>query len=356
MGGWGGSSYTTALTVSNNSVVYEHSINGTVRAYYSTVTRNNITGGGPFTDWVGRPEDSSSALQIYGNSSVSSNVIVGKAGYGLLIQRGYAIVSGNIIRNSLRVAGDALIEGNWVTGGIQVGRIYVSAFNEIDYGSGNSVISGNIISGGIFSTYAGGSTTIRGNLIANTSTGISCVSTVNAIQRNTIANTNTAIILSNAISPLNYNNFLNYTQNSLTLSGNFNVDATNNYWGSTDVNAVNLTIHDLKYDPNLGKVSILPMLDALSDQAPPITFKLQLPPEPSEPTVTPMPTITPIETPTANPTQSASSTPNGTPVTSITPGPSIPELPEWLTIAIILIVTGLMLALVAAKRQVRKQN
>lgn len=198
--GMGGHSYATAVKVGNYSVVSDNSISGGVSAAYSTIRNNNISGGGPFTDWVGRPEDSTSALEVSGNSSVTSNVLWSTTGgYGLLIRHGYTVVSNNIIKNSLRVAGDALIENNLVTkGGIQVGDIYISAFNEINYGYGNAVIRNNIITDngiGIWSSYTGGSATIQQNLIANSTTGISLKSQVTAIQNNTIVNSNTAIML-----------------------------------------------------------------------------------------------------------------------------------------------------------------
>jgi hypothetical protein len=73
--GWGGYGYSVALKVETGSVVENNTITGDVEAYSSTVTDNVICGGGPFTDWVGRPEDASSALEVYGNCTVSSNVL-----------------------------------------------------------------------------------------------------------------------------------------------------------------------------------------------------------------------------------------------------------------------------------------
>jgi hypothetical protein len=273
---FGGHGYTTALTVGGLSEISNNTISGGVKASSSTISNNVISGGAPFTDWAGRPEDSTSAVTVSGDSSIISNTIFSSTGgYGVLIRAGYTYISGNIIYNQIRVAGDALIENNLLIGtGIKVGHIFVSAFNDIDYGYGNSIIRNNTITGGgvgIGSTREGGTSTIMHNLISNNSVGIAVASQM-TILNNTIANSTIAIELhDSASSTISYNNIINYTQNSVRLSSvPTAVNATYNWWGTTDTQAINLTIYDYKYDFYLGKVNFVPFLTEPNPEAIPI--------------------------------------------------------------------------------------
>ncbi len=281
---FGGHSYTIALTVDGSSTITNNSISGGVTATSSTISNNIITGGAPFTDWAGRPEDATSAVSASGNSSVISNLISSSTGgYGLLIRSGYTVVSGNAISNGVRIAGDSLIDGNLIHNGgtgIRVGEIFISAFNDIDYGHGNSVIRNNVITGnyvGIGSTQSGGSAVIEHNLISNNTNGVDVNSEVTLLN-NTISNSSIAIRLQVSPVALSYNNIIDYTQNSLYLSSvSTPVNATYNWWGTTDTQAINLTIHDFKYDLNLGTVSFVPFLTAQNPQAPSTEYTIPPP-------------------------------------------------------------------------------
>ena len=46
-----------------------------------------------------------------------------------------------------------------------------------------------------------------------------------------------------------------------------NIDATNNWWGTTDPQAINLSIRDYKYDFGLGTVSFVPFLTEPNPEA-----------------------------------------------------------------------------------------
>lgn len=280
---FGDYSYTIALTVANFSTISNNSITGGVSATSCTISNNSISGGAPFTDWAGRSEDATSAVEVTGNSSVTSNVIWSSTGgYGVLIRKGYTYLSGNIIKKSVRVAGDALIESNLISNsgtGVQVGEIFISAFNDIDYGHGNSVIRNNIITGnsiGIGSSYEGGSATAELNLISNNTYGVNVKSQI-TIQNNTITNSSVAIRLESLSSKIVYNNIINYTQNSIYLSSvSTDVNATYNWWGTTDTQAIGLTIHDSKYDFNLGTVDFIPLLAEQNPAVPEFTPTIQL--------------------------------------------------------------------------------
>ncbi len=269
----GGGGYTIALTVDDSSEIINNTISGGVEASSSAIMKNIISGGAPFTDWGGRGQDSTSAVTVNGDSSIVANTIFSSTGgYGILIRSGYTYVSSNVIHNYVRVAGDALIENNLLVGtGIQVGHIHVNAYYEIDYGHGDSIIRNNTITGGgvaISSGSEGGTSTIIQNLLFNNSIGI-VVSSQMSILNNTLSNCSIGIQLYSPTATIAYNNIVNYTQNSVYLSSVLSdVDATNNWWGTTDTQAINLTIRDFKYDFDLGKVNFVPLLTEPNPEAP----------------------------------------------------------------------------------------
>jgi hypothetical protein len=281
----GGHGYTIALTVGGLSEISNNIISGGVEATESTISNNTISGGAPFTDWGGRGADSTSAVTVKGNSAVTFNVISSSTGgYGVMIRSGYAHVSGNVIRNNIRVAGDALIENNLICDsgvGIQVGHIIINAFNTIDYGYGDSIIRNNVITNntvGIISFQEGGTATIEHNLISNNTFAISAASQM-SILNNTITISTDAITLRTSSVTIAYNNIMNYTQNSVELSSvSSAVNAAHNWWGTTDVESINLSIRDFKYDIDLGTVSFMPLLNIPNPEAPSTSFSLPMPP------------------------------------------------------------------------------
>ena len=86
------------------------------------------------------------------------------------------------------------------------------------------------------------------------------------------------------------------TVNSVTVTTP-DVDASNNWWGTTDLAAINQTIYDHADDPQWGKLNFLPILSSPSSSAPSI-------PEILNPIVTPQPSSDPQSTPTPQPTPS----------------------------------------------------
>ena len=131
---------------------------------------------------------------------------------------------------------------------------------------------------GISSNREDGTALIEQNLISNNTYGISVTSQV-TILNNTITDSTVAISLGTSSVIMAYNNILNYTQNSLILSEvSTAVNATYNWWGTTDTQAINLTIRDFKYDITLGTVTFVPLLTAQNPQAPSTSFSLPMPP------------------------------------------------------------------------------
>jgi hypothetical protein len=155
---------------------------------------------------------------------------------------------------------------------------------------GNSFLDGNdglnILNGALI--------TITGNLIdSNSRFGINGGGFIDS---NTI--TNNQVGIHNPSSGLiSNNNIVGNTLNSIDAT-TANVDAQNNWWGTTDAPTINQTIYDTKVDPTLGTIIFVPFLTQPSPTAPSIPA--------TTPIVTPIPTLlatpqptetVPIETP-----------------------------------------------------------
>jgi len=279
----GGSSVISNNTITgrvkgSSSVISNNIITGTIGGVSSTISNNTIAGGEPTYDWGGRSDDPTSAINIRGESSVVSNNIITSplGGYGITIREGYTYVSGNIISDSItgiRAAGDSTIDGNLITNnghGIAIGHIVYYGFTDRDIGVGNVVIRNNTIANNPVGIGGGGggSAMIERNLITNSSHGIDAGLPV-TILNNTISNTGVAIRLDSCPSvTIIYNNFENYGENSIYLEGtSSNIDATNNWWGTADTQAINLSIRDYKYEFGLGKVTFIPFLTEPNTEA-----------------------------------------------------------------------------------------
>jgi hypothetical protein len=91
------------------------------------------------------------------------------------------------------------------------------------------------------------------------------------LQNNTYAGNQVAIELNQPSSTtISYNGFESCTQNSIYLvDTSKNIDASNNWWGTADPEAINLTIHDYKYEFGLGVVNFMPFLTEPNPEAVP---------------------------------------------------------------------------------------
>jgi hypothetical protein len=168
-----------------------------------------------------------------GTTVISNNTIVGNFGNnveGAGISCGNAIIADNVIaqfqKGILIIQGVSTIERNIVVSnlvGIQVGEQHVG------------------YSGSLFQI------TIDNNLITNNSKGILVLNLPPSIQT---ANFSLAI---------NKNNIQNNTDYNV-LGSNVPLTATNNWWGTSDSQAINQTIYDFKNDFNFGIVSFTPFL------------------------------------------------------------------------------------------------
>jgi hypothetical protein len=114
-----------------------------------------------------------------------------------------------------------------------------------------------------------GGTLIEGNLLINNHYGLQVRSDA-TIKNNTFTNNLETISIANSPSSvtINYNNFESVTQDIIQLYQMSNsIDATNNWWGTVDTQAINLTIYDSKYSFDLGKVNFVPFLTEPNSEA-----------------------------------------------------------------------------------------
>ena len=97
------------------------------------------------------------------------------------------------------------------------------------------------------------------------------------IRNNTIANNTCGIsfelVMGAGVSPLiNNNNFINNSEYNIDLSSNAHndINATYNWWGTTDTQTINQSIYDFKNDFTLGTVNFVPFLTEPNPNAPSI--------------------------------------------------------------------------------------
>jgi parallel beta-helix repeat protein len=204
-------------------------------------------------------------IQAYSSSIISNNYITG----GILV-RNSSVVSDNTILNGIDAGDSYTISGSNITNTNGVGLnngIWV-----MNIGGGTGTISDNIISGG---STAGinlvGSATIERNLITNNQLGISIRSKDDnsTIQNNTITNNQIGILNPTPMQKIICNNIESNSNYNMQVGTQSSVNATYNWWGTTDTQAINQTIYDNKNDFNLGTVTFVPFLTEPNPEAPP---------------------------------------------------------------------------------------
>jgi hypothetical protein len=145
----------------------------------------------------------------------------------------------------------------------------------------NEKISGNMFSDTSQAIYVGGSNCaplIEKNLIVNSGSGIIVPSSSGTfsplIRNNTIANNTEAICIAGGGPPsptISYNNIYGSRDYDLRLTTDIknNINATYNWWGTTDEHAISQNIYDFKDDFNIGNVTFVPFLTETNPQAMP---------------------------------------------------------------------------------------
>jgi hypothetical protein len=142
------------------------------------------------------------------------------------------------------------------------------------------------------------------------------------ITNNTISQNSVGVYLTESqygASPtIAYNNFEDNANYNVYLDQSTpnNVNATYNWWGTTDMVLIGNSIHDSKNDFTLGTVTFLPSLTTPNPQA------------------LPAPIATPIPAPSVAPTQEP--TPIQSAPLTLTPLPSVPEFPSFILVPMLI--------------------
>jgi parallel beta-helix repeat protein len=253
------------VTVNGASIVLSNTIVGTVDAEGSTEVRGNtITGG-------------ISAGGLYATSEkypkISSNSIFGGFGYEKcgISSSGYALIVDNTISDCN--FGVKLFTGSYILGG--------------SYAS-NAIIERNKITGTTHGIHLEIYTTrVHGSIKPFISS--------NTISQNTIG-----VYLDGDAHYLTIknNNIQDNSGYSLYLSSAQDLNATYNWWGTTDAQSIKQKIFDFDRDFNLGKVTFVPFLtepkaQAMPDSNAPIPNLTPTPPTTELPSTSPMPSQEP---------------------------------------------------------------
>jgi hypothetical protein len=241
-------------------------------------------------------------------------------------------------------------------------------------GNVEASISGNSISGYFDDTAIslnGGTPTVEWNQISNSygynsSSGYSqggfkiSSGTRALIQNNTITKNAMGIYCESDLVTIVCNNILDNSYYNIYLrSITNNVNATYNWWGTTDTQTINQTIYDFKNDFNLGKVNFTPFLTEPNSAAPPIPTQPSITPTPlltssPTPTFSATPTLTPTQSSNHSPTITQSSTPSLSPNPTLspsqnpTPSPATPQNEFSGTVTVIIIVLAVAVAVLSA--------
>jgi hypothetical protein len=200
----------------------------------------------------------------------------------ITVRGGSASIIGNTINcgvnNGINVdSGSPIVSGNHVNGnGFQVGvcaggASYFYNNNVIGCWTGISITGSAILESNVISHCAAEAIESRNstakiihNYISNSKIGIAGGAN---LQDNTIADNTIGIQNALSTSTIKNNNIVGNTQ-SIVINSAENVDASHNWWGTTDLNAIRQTIWDNKNDYNLGIVTVDPVLTAPNPDAP----------------------------------------------------------------------------------------
>jgi parallel beta-helix repeat protein len=233
-------------------------------------------------------------ISVKGGSPIIANNIIGSPVSPISIQKGAPLIFNNTIYNSnikeVTESGGTLISSNEARGieltGPNSAVITQNTLQYLDVGilinAGTPVIQSNFIA----SDYNSGiGVSVTGN--ANPTIENNTV-TLNYAGLNFYDNPGSLIILNNNIYGNNRYNVL-MGQEGVYGSTAESIDASYNWWGTTDKTVIDQKIYDYTDDSNLGKVNYTPILTAANPQAMP---------DPNAPIPTPAQTTNPSNSPT----------------------------------------------------------
>lgn len=275
------------------------------------VSGNTITGGGTYTyafifsysvSLVPAIDFSSG-----GTATVTDNVIMGRS--GLAVSGSCSSLTKNIITGDVN-ASIPTVTRNTVTGSLNLNSDVITVFNNtisrvvsvvspswnivrntaqgITVSQGSGPITDNFVEG----NYTGTPISTNGTAVNSNGAGINVLDGNAVIQRNNIANNIVGITVTNSSATVTDNTIINngigialYSHNAAAIHDNniqanklnillgpetaTNVDATSNYWGTTNETAIGQSIFDVKNDFNLGIVTFVPIRTVANPNATP---------------------------------------------------------------------------------------
>ncbi len=257
------------LTIQSGATVnlgsYYIEVNGTLQAIGNSANPITFNGGQiTFTLYGTSWNQSTGTGSIIENAFISSEISIDD---GVLLNNNTiigAISASSQFYNGIQYNGNPVISNNTIKGGIAIGP------------EGFADILGNTITGSgisISTWWLDSETLIEGNLIVNNTNGIFTTQWVGSnnsptIQNNTITNNTIGINLSSPSGDVCFNNIYGNIQYNIENANGNSLNATYNWWGTTDPQAINQTIYDTKNDFNDGTVNFSPFLSAPNTQAP----------------------------------------------------------------------------------------
>jgi hypothetical protein len=259
------------------------------------------------------------SVDIKGSSPKISNcVFVDPFWVTILSRGGSPVISDNTFQQvsyeGVSVDKSAAVTGNLfnITTGFATAIVahehsYIANNKIIGYYNGinaadSTTVTGNAIvgctnAGGV----TGGSVDFSRNYLSDNHIGISICEGANGIQNNAVLNNDIGlqILSSSSAGTAQNNNIVGSKQYSVSMESTLNVDLPNNWWGTTDADAINQTIRDFKVDFNLGKVNFVPFLTSANPNAP-ASADIDL---------NSIPVSAPTAMPTSNPTEQSTDIP-----------------------------------------------
>lgn len=317
-----------------NAILSNTSIDGQSSISNATVTINGCSFEG------------NSAINVWGSATISNSYIS-----GAVLLRGASTLSDNTFLNGIDIAGSCsgsrfsgtyTVSGNNITN--QQGSYVMNVGDE-------GTITDNIIWGGTVAGicqadgFPAMSATIEKNVIINNQCGILMRKNDDSIiQYNTIANNKIGISYPTPRQTITGNNIQGNSQYNIQ-AGQTTATAKNNWWGTTDQQAISQTIYDSNDDFNLATIDFVPYLTAPNSNAPTIPADI--------PTSTPSPTAS-TPTPNTSSTQNPTATPTYQSGTDTNPQPL-----NWRDIglyALLAVIAVLLAAILVSVRRNRRQK